>query len=685
MNQGMRFFVRAYFLTTTALLFSGHASAQEAAPPVFSPGEGVYRTAQSISISDATVGAKIYYTIDGSEPTRASAEYTGGAITIGSTATLRALAMAPSDTQGARATAIYSIVPLAARPVFSLPEGAYRSAQTVSISDATAGATIYYTTDGTTPTTASAQYTGAMTVDSNQTFHAIAVAPGFSQSPTARAIYEIAPFVTPTPIFSPAAGAYSTAQTVSISDIFTGAPIYYTTDGTTPTTASTLYTGAIAVSSTETLRTIAAAAGRTQSAVASATYTFAPTESVLYFFGTGNEDGVLPRGGLIQGSDGNFYGTTEFGGEGGEGAVFKITPAGVESVLYSFASGTNYATDGFYPWAPLIQASDGNFYGTTVYGGVHNQGTVFKITPLGVETALYSFSGGTDGSAPYAGVIQGGDGNFYGTTEAGGVNNAGTVFKVTPAGVETPLYSFGTNGSMDGAQPYARLIEGRDGNFYGTTVAGGTTGSGTVFKITSAGVETVLHSFTWPASGSTDGAFPYAGLVEGSDGNFYGTTVFGGSDTACFVGLNGCGVVFKIMSSGVETVLYIFSGSLDGGPDGAGPYAPLIQGSDGYFYGTTQSGGTTGSGTVFKVTRAGVETVLHSFSGGVGDNTDGAFPTSALIEGSDGNFYGTTSKGGGNTYLISQGEGTVFKLTNVIPARPTSGPSASSDVLRERQ
>ncbi len=366
------------------------------------------------------------------------------------------------------------------------------------------------------------------------------------------------------------------------------------------------------------------------------------TESVLHYFGPG-ADGTQPKAALIQGTDGDFYGTTLTGGTNGAGTVFKITSAGVETVLYSFGSGA----DGSQPNAALIQGADGDFYGTTVYGGTYNLGTVFKITPAGVETVLHSFGSGADGSQPRAALMQGTDGDFYGTTVYGGTYNLGTVFKITPVGVETVLYSFG--GGNDGANPYAGLIQGTDGDFYGTTGSGGTNDAGTVFKITPAGAETVLHSF---GATSIDGVSPQAALIQGTDGNFYGTTVYGGP--------NYWGTVFKITSAGVETVLYSFFGS---GTYGMQPRAGLIQGTDGNFYGTTECGGTYvgtyqgyGScsigGTVFKITPVGVETVLYSFGGG----TDGYVLWSGLIQGADGNFYGTTSYGG--TY-----QGTVFKIT----------------------
>jgi len=231
-----------------------------------------------------------------------------------------------------------------------------------------------------------------------------------------------------------------------------------------------------------------------------------------------------------------------------------------------------------------MQASDGNLYGTTTKGGANsNAGTVYKITTAGAETVMWSFGGSGDGVNPYASPIQASDGNLYGTTYGGGANGAGTVFKITTAGAETVLWSFG--GSGDGALPDSGLMQASDGNLYGTTTSGGTNGAGTVFKITTAGAETVLWSF----GGSGDGAKPYGGLIQASDGNLYGTTYGGGA--------NGAGTVFKITTTGAETVLWSFGGSGDGvNLDGA-----LMQASDGNLYGTTYGGGANGAGTVFNI------------------------------------------------------------------------------------
>ncbi len=386
-------------------------------------------------------------------------------------------------------------------------------------------------------------------------------------------------------------------------------------------------------------------------------------DMTLYSFGSqpaGSLDGANPQAPLILGSDLLLYGTTSGGGGPlSGGTVFTLTPGGAETVLYSFCSvGGAQCTDGNSPVAGVIEAADGNFYGTTEIGGL-GSGTVFKLTPGGVESVLYAFCGTSgsgsctagDGALPQAGLIQASDGNFYGTTFIGGVHNQGTVFRVTPAGVETVLHSFsGNNGvanSTDGAEPIADLIQGTDGNLYGTTEFGGADNLGTVFKITTGGVGTQLYSFV--RSGA-DGEYPKAGVIQASDGNFYGTTHAGGT--------TGGGTVYRISAAGIETVLYSFDQS-SLSTDGFAPLSRLLEASDGNFYGTTDAGGVFDPGTVFEITPDGIETVLHSFSSGNG-STDGTFPQAGLIQDANGDFYGTTYNGGLN------GLGTVFKLTNVI-------------------
>ena len=269
-----------------------------------------------------------------------------------------------------------------------------------------------------------------------------------------------------------ATGTYSDNSTQILTTTVTWASSDVNIAAISNAVASQGLAAGLAVGSTS----VSAALGGVTSPTVTLTVT-AQGESVLYSF-TGGTDGGSPGAGLIQGSDGNFYGTTQVGGASGYGTVFKVTPAGVETVLYSFGGGT----DGSYPYAGLTQGADGNFYGTTEQGGANSLGTIFKVTPAGVETVLWTFGGGTDGHNPYGTLIQGADGNFYGTTFQGGTNNHGTIFEITPAGIETVLYSFGGVPYTDGWFPQGGLIQGADGNFYGTTEAGGANGYGTVFK-----------------------------------------------------------------------------------------------------------------------------------------------------------------------------------------------------------
>ena len=341
--------------------------------------------------------------------------------------------------------------------------------------------------------------------------------------------------------------------------------------------------------------------------------------TVIHHFNA-TPDGLYPRGQLVKGSDGNFYGVTYGGGLGNLGTVFKLTPAGVETVLHSFVGGYS---DGSFPSAALIQASDGNLYGTTANGGPTGDGTVFVITPAGTETVLHAFTG-VDGISPFAALVQGGDGNFYGTTYRGGLTDRGTVFEITPAGVETVLHEFA--GGTDGMAPYAALLQASDGNFYGVTTDGGQRFSGTIFKMTPSGVYTLLYAFS-----GADGAAPNVALTLGSDSDLYGATSMGGA--------SGGGTIFRLTLAGVVTVLHSF---LDVGADARSPVAPLLQATDGNFYGISAAGGTSNNGALFKVSPSGAETVVHSFSGG-GD--DGGDPSSLML-GVDGYFYGTTVNGG---------------------------------------
>jgi uncharacterized repeat protein (TIGR03803 family) len=351
-------------------------------------------------------------------------------------------------------------------------------------------------------------------------------------------------------------------------------------------------------------------------------------EEVLYSFPGVQE----PDAPLAQGIDGNFYGTTHRGGDADLGTVFKMNSAGELTTLVSF-NGAN----GGHPYAGLVSWLDGALYGTTYEGGGNNRGTVFRVTTNGVLTSLVSFNG-TNGGFPYARLTLGGDGNFYGTTFFGGnlsLNGGsgyGSIFRMTPDGALTKLVSF--SGS-NGGNPYAGLSLGSDGNFYGTTSAGGSAGLGTVFVMTPAGALTTLVAFA-----GTNGGHPYGGLVQASDGNFYGTTYSGGD--LSLNGGNGYGSVFQMTPPGVLTKLVSFNAS-----NGGHPFAGLTQGSDGNLYGTTVYGGDLltdngkGFGTAFKITTGGALTTLIAFNG-----VNGGFPNAGLILGNDGLFYGASSRGG---------------------------------------
>jgi uncharacterized repeat protein (TIGR03803 family) len=391
--------------------------------------------------------------------------------------------------------------------------------------------------------------------------------------------------------------------------------------------------------------------------------------TALYTF-TGGGDGSSPNG-LVRDSAGNIYGTAAAGGTAGYGVVFKLDTAGNFTVLYTFAGAS-----GESPQAAVILDPAGNLYGTTASGGSFTWGTVFKVDPAGQETVLYSFSA-DGGTYPSGGLIGDSAGNLYGTTAAGGAFglNCGVVYKLDGAGHFTVLYSF-TCGA-DGWQPSAGLVRDSAGNLYGTTWNGGSAGHGVVFKLDTAGTETVLYNFTGGAdggnpvagvvldpagniygnsgvifkldtagdftvlhkfTGGTGGSFPYAGVIRDPAGNLYGTTAWGGN-LNCQVYLEqGCGLVYKLDPAGNYTVLYTFSG----GSDGAIPYfAGVARDPAGNLYGTTAYGGTKdcggpGCGTVFKLDPSGKETVLHRFTGG-----DGARPEGLSLD-SDGGIYGTT-------------------------------------------
>jgi len=366
------------------------------------------------------------------------------------------------------------------------------------------------------------------------------------------------------------------------------------------------------------------------------------SETVLHTF-TGGNDGAYPFAGLIVDTKGNFYSTTVSGGPYGSGTVFKLKPDGTESVLYSFTG----ESDGNQPQGGLIMDTKNNLYGTTSIGGTDDRGAVFKLTPKGKETVLYSFTGGSDGANPFAHLIMDTKGNLYGTAVGGGAgNNSGAVFKLAPDGTETVLYSFCLQQNCaDGALPYAPLIADSNGNFYGTTVTGGNNNSGVVFKVTPKGKETVLYSFC-AQQNCADGEGPLADLLMDSSGNLYGTTAKGG-------GAADDGTVFELAPDGTETVLYSFC-TRKNCADGATPNASyLIMDGSGNLYSTTELGGKYSNGTVFELAPDGTETVLHAFAGGNdGANPDaGLIDKKGILYGTT--FYGGAD-GYGTVFKIKQ-------------------------------
>jgi uncharacterized repeat protein (TIGR03803 family) len=338
-------------------------------------------------------------------------------------------------------------------------------------------------------------------------------------------------------------------------------------------------------------------------------FKFATTASkptTLYVFCTPQGDplclyGAKPYGGLTQASNGIFYGTTYYGGGGGNnGTIFKITSAGKLNSVYDFLG----TPDGSGPHAAPMIGKDGNLYGTTSIGGANNLGTVYEMTTTGDDEVSVSFTG-ANGEIPYSTLVQGTNGNIYGTTSQSTSGN-GTVFAILPKTGFAKLYTF--QGATKGGNPYGGLIQGSDGNFYGTTSLGGghTLSGGTVFSMTPAGKVTTIYAFCAKPN-CTDGRNPSATLVQGNDGNLYGTTFNGGanSNSDCLSN-SGCGTVFQITTTGKLTTLYNFCG-LPNCADGNQPEGGLVQATNGTFYGTTYAGGTGSVGTVFSLSVQGMK------------------------------------------------------------------------------
>lgn len=402
----------------------------------------------------------------------------------------------------------------------------------------------------------------------------------------------------------------------------------------------------------------------------------AQTYTMLYTYpiGAGAYSGIVAPQVMAQGQDGNLYSTIANNGTKTFGTVYKIDTAGVPTTIYSFCLLTS-CTDGGNPFGGVTLGVDGNFYGTTQGGGSHAAGTVFKVTPAGSLTTLWNFANGTDDSVPVYTTSLGQDGNMYGVSVGQYNGEYGAFFKVSAAGLFKALSDFAyTNGALPNLP-----TQGSDGNFYGTAQLGGdpTCKCGVVYKATAAGKITVLHTFKgYP----TDGNHPYGILVQSTDGNFYGTTYRGGAH-------NG-GSVFKITPTGVYTLLYSFNFS-SSYLDAQLPVAGLTLGTDDNFYGLGSAGGTKNYGAIFKITSGGTESVIYSFCSKTGC-TDGLGPATPLVQHTDGKFYGNTngnSLGGSVFYSFDMGlspfshlvlwEGNVGAKIGVLGQGFTGGASVS--------
>jgi uncharacterized repeat protein (TIGR03803 family) len=367
------------------------------------------------------------------------------------------------------------------------------------------------------------------------------------------------------------------------------------------------------------------------------------TLQTLYSF-TNNTFGCLPYGGLVQASDGNFYGAAGAGGANGDGTLYRMKTNGTVSVLYTFTD----SSDGGSPTAALIQATNGQLYGTATSGGNNGSGVVFHMATNGASRTAYSLTSSNNGSYPADALLQGRDGNFYGTAEQGGAYGDGTIFKLTPGGVLTDLASLNLE---DGSNPFAPLVQAADGNFFGVARRGGTNGGwGTIFEITPIGTLNSVFSFDY-----TNGANPIAGLTQDPQGNLYGTTYDGGAYSG--------GTLFELGADGQFISLYSFTGGLDG----SNCFAGLLLAIDGNFYGATENGGAYGVGTVFRLSPGGDLTTLVQF-----DGFQGANPEAAPTQGTDGNLYGTTLNGGTGTF------GTIYRISLDGALQITSRPQSQT-------
>ncbi len=404
-------------------------------------------------------------------------------------------------------------------------------------------------------------------------------------------------------------------------------------------------------------------------ALCAVTAVASPAQTYTNLFNFNGTNGQYPEDGtLVQGVDGNFYGTTYYGGTYTWGTVFKITPEGALTTLYNFCPRRG-CLDGNNPTS-LIVAPNGNLYGTTLGGGTNGgYGTVFEITPAGRHTILHSFDH-TDGEDLYYGLVLATNGNFYGVTSSGGAHeNGGTVFQISPTGTFTTLYNFCSLANCADGGTGSGLVQASNGSFYGTTAFGGANNNGgTVFQITAAGQLTTLYSFCAQAN-CADGETP-VGVMQATNGNFYGMTGNGGA--------NGVGAIFEMAPAGEVTTLYSFCSQANC-DDGEYPWVgTLTQATDGNLYGTATNGGTAGIGTLFNITPEGDFTVLYSFCSQTGC-TDGGIPRAGVMQATSGTIYGTTyydgEFGDGAVYSLSVGLGPFVKTV------PTAGKVGANVII----
>jgi uncharacterized repeat protein (TIGR03803 family) len=553
-------------------------------------------------------------------------------------------------------------------PVFTPATGTYYTTQSVTLTDDDPNAALFYTVNGATPTTSSTPYTAPVTVAGSEMLKAIAVDAG-TMSPVATAAYVIT--AAPPPAVSLSAvtaiSNSTAAENVTAYSNANGSTVTFGTnspvDGSFSPTTCTIANGSCSVaympsgalaSGTYASGLTASFAATTDFTVANAsctlTITAAPAFSVLYTF-HGTSDGNVPVGGLTQASDGKFYGATYKGGASSEGTAYNVDTSGNYTPLHTFTGGA----DGGYPRGGMVEGLDGNFYGATETGGANNKGTIYQLTPAGILTTLYSFIGSPDGYYPQGNLTQATDGNFYGTASQGGSHSSGTFFRMTPAGELTLLYTF--TGGADGDIPAGSLVQGADGSFYGEASYGGAPQAGTLFKIDSAGNFTLLHTFT----NGGDGGEPSGGLAQGADGSFYG-------------GANG--TLFKVDSAGNFTTLFTSLGGAE-----PSLLNGLLLAGDGNFYGTSTYGGVSGYynnpsyGELFRMDTSGNVTTLYSFLNG----GDGEQPDSNFVQGSNGSLYGMASAAGasysGTLFELTPSPTIPAAVTLTVPASVTHGTS----------